>query len=130
MKRACILALATLAVLALGEAARAADAPHASGGVGVDERDALLAAQNDYNLKIVAAKRSGDYLADVKVVIQSAGKERMLDTTMEGPILLVKLPPDAYTISATSGRDTLSETVTVPARGLRQALLIWETTGH
>jgi hypothetical protein len=119
------LAVTTLILLALAVTAPAAEVPYVSGGVDADARAELLARQHEYNLKIVAAEKSGDYLADVKVVIDRAGRERMLDTTMEGPILLVKLPPGTYTVRATSGRDTLTQTVTIPAQGFRQALFSW-----
>ncbi len=49
----------------------------------------------------------------------------MLDTTMEGPILLAKLTPGTYTIRATSDGQTLTQTVTIPAQGLRQVDFRW-----
>jgi hypothetical protein len=123
-----VIAATTLILLAFVLAAPAADVPYVSGGVDADARADLLAQENAYNLKIVTAEKSGAYLANVKVVIERASKERMLDVTMEGPILLARLPPGTYTIRATSGRDTLTRTVTVPAQGLRQALFSWGTS--
>jgi len=96
-----MIAVTAVALLALSVNARAADIPYISGGVGADEREAFAAKEREYNLKIVAADKSGDYLADVQVVIESARKERVLDTTMDGPILLAKLAPGTYTIRAT-----------------------------
>src|SRR6202795_2885293 len=109
----CIQVLATMAVVLLTfcMVVRAADVPYISGGVGADAREELLAKEKEYNLKIIAAEKSGDYLADVKVVIESARKERVLDTTMEGPILLAKLAPGTYTVRATSDGQTLTQTV-------------------
>jgi hypothetical protein len=106
---------------------RAADVPvpYISGGAGADSRDELLAKEKEYNLKIITADKSGDYLAGVKVVIESAKKEQVLDATMEGPILLAKLVPGTYTIRATSGGQTLTRTVTIAAQGLRQVDLRW-----
>jgi hypothetical protein len=115
-------------LLAFAVSVPAADVPYVSGGVDADARAELLAKENDYNLKIITAEKSGDYLADVKVAIERANKERVLDTTMEGPILLAKLPPGTYTIRATSGRETLTQTVTIPAKGLRQAVFTWGTS--
>jgi hypothetical protein len=106
--------------------AQGADAPYISGGTGADERAELLAKEKEYNLKILAAAKSGDYLAGVKVVIESAKKERVLDATMDGPILLAKLAPGTYTIKATSGSQTLTRTVTIAAQGLRQADFRWD----
>jgi hypothetical protein len=126
----CIQIVATAAVLLLtfNMEARAADVPYISGGAGADARQELLAKERDYNLKIIAADKSGDYLAGVQVVIESAGKERVLDTTMDGPILLAKLAPGTYTIRATSDAKTLTRTVTIAAQGLRQADFRWDVS--
>ena len=119
--------LATLAVVLLTFCmeVRAADVPYMSGGAGADAREELLAKEKEYTLKIIAAEKSGDYLAGVKVVIESARKMQVLDTTMEGPILLAKLAPGTYTIRATSDGQTLTRTVTIPAQGLRQVDFRW-----
>lgn len=120
----------TIAIVLLvsGMDVRAADVPYLSGGVGADAREELLAKEKDFNLKIVAAEKSGDYLAGVKVVIESARKEQVLDTTMEGPILLAKLAPGTYTIRAVSDGQTLVRTVTVPTQGLGRVDLRWSMT--
>jgi hypothetical protein len=123
-----VIGAAAVVLLAFSAAARAADVPHVSGGAGADERAELLAKEKEYNLKIIAAEKSGDYLAAVKVVIESANEERVLATTMEGPILMAKLPPGTFTIRATSGRETLTQTVTIPAQGLRQVVFRWEVS--
>jgi hypothetical protein len=126
----CIQMLATAAVLLLtfNMGARAADVPYISGGAGADERQELLAKERDYNLKIVTADKSGDYLAGVQVVIESARKERVLDTTMDGPILLAKLAPGTYTIRATFDDKTLTRTVTIAAQGLGQVDFRWDVS--
>ena len=119
--------LATMAVVLLTFCmeVRAADVPYISGGAGADSREELRAKEKEYNLKIIAAEKSGDYLAGVKVVIESTRKEPVLDTTMEGPILLAKLAPGTYTIRATSDGQMLTRTVTIPAQGLRQVDFRW-----
>jgi L-amino acid N-acyltransferase YncA len=126
----CIHVLGTLALILLvfSMDVRAGDVPYLSGGVGADAREELLAKEKEYNLKIVVAERSGDYLAGVKVVIESARKEQVLDTTMEGPILLAKLAPGTYTIRAVNDGQTLTRTVTVPAQGLGRVDLRWSMT--
>ncbi len=118
--------VATLAVATtLIGAATAADIPFVTGGVGADERADLQAKEKDYNLKIVAAATSGDYVAAVRVVIESAANRSVLETRMEGPILLAKLPPGTYTIKATYGHSTQTRTVNVPGEGLREAPFRW-----
>jgi hypothetical protein len=129
-KRIQVLAMLTAVLLTFPMEARAADAPapYISGGTGADAREALLAREKEFNLKIIAADKSGDYLAGVKVVIESATKAQVLDTTMEGPILLAKLPPGTYTIRATSNDQKLTRTVTIGAQGLRQVDLRWDVS--
>ena len=117
--------LCGLALVGLLEA-RAADVPYISGGVGSDSREELLAKEKDYNLKIIVAATSGDYLADVKIVIDSARNERLLDATMDGPILLAKLVPGTYTVRATSDAQTQTKTVTIAPQGLRQLDFRWD----
>lgn len=126
----CIQVLGAMAIVLLVFCmeARAADVPYLSGGVGADAREELVAKEKEYNLKIVAAEKSGDYLAGVKVVIESARKEQVLDATMEGPILLAKLAPGTYTIRAISDGQTLTRTVAVPAHGLGRVDLRWGIT--
>jgi hypothetical protein len=124
-RRILLLAATAVVLLTFTMGARAADVPHMSGGVGFDGREEIQAAEKDHNLKVVAAEKTGDYLSDVKVVIESAKKERMLDTTMEGPILLAKLPPGTYTVRATFDGETQTRIVTVPAQGLRTLDFRW-----
>ena len=129
-KRIQVLAMLAAALLTFSMEVRAADAPvpYISGGTGADAREALLAREKEFNLKIIVADKSGDYLAGVKVVIESATKAQVLDTTMEGPILLAKLPPGTYTIRATSNDQKLTRTVTIAAQGLQQVDLRWDVS--
>ncbi len=122
--RLVIVAITAVLLTFIG-AARAADIPFVTGGVGADERADLQAKEKDYNLKIVAAATSGDYLAAVRVVIESPEKKSVLETRMAGPILLAKLPPGTYTIKATYGSSTQTRTVSVPEQGLREAAFRW-----
>ena len=125
MKSQLPLALTVIVVLMLAVPVRAADVPHVSGGVGGAERDELRAKERDYNLKVVTATTSGDYLSGVPVVIESATNERVLETTMAGPILLATLPPGSYTIRATASGQTLTQTVAIEAQRLRQVDFRW-----
>lgn len=106
--------------------ARADNVPYVSGGVGTDSREDLQSKEAEYNLKIVAAATSGDYLADVQIVIAGSRNGPVLDATMEGPILLAKLSPGTYTVKATSDAQTQTKTVTIPTQGQRQIDFRWD----
>jgi len=128
-KRVAILCSVVLVVGLIGGAireARADNVSYVSGGVGTESREELLAKESEYNLKIVAAATSGDYLADVQIVIAGARSGPVLDATMEGPILLAKLSPGTYTVKATSDAQTQTKTVTIPAQGQRQLDFRWD----
>jgi hypothetical protein len=129
-KRIRVLAMLAAVLLTFSMEVRAADAPvpYISGGAGADAREQLLAREKEFNLKIIVADKSGDYLAGVKIMIESATKAQVLDTTMEGPILLAKLPPGTYTIRATSNDQKLTRTVTIAAQGLQQVDLRWDVS--
>ena len=124
-RRIPLLVAAAVVVLTFATEVRAADVPHVSGGIGFEGREEMQAAEKDHNLKVVAAEKNGDYLAEVNVVIESAKKERMLDATMDGPILLAKLPPGTYTVKATFEGQTQSRNVTVGGQGLRTLDFRW-----
>jgi hypothetical protein len=125
IKRHFRLVMSAAALVAVAVMVQAADVPHLSGGVGSDEREALRAKERDYNVKVITAMKSGDYLSGVVVVIESAAKEPVLETTMTGPILLAKLPPGSYTIRATRGSQMLTQTVAIEAQGLKQVDFRW-----
>ena len=59
------------------------------------------------------------------MVIESAGRRPVLETPMDGPILLVKLAPGTYTVRATLDDKTLTKSVTVSGNGLREVDFRW-----
>lgn len=111
------LAMSMVSMLTLTTTARAADVRYISGGIGTDECEALHAKEGEYNIKVVTAAESGNYLSSVMVVIESSKHEPILETTMTGPILLAKLRRPAHT--------RLRQTVTVEAeRLMRRRFLV------
>ena len=73
------------------------------GGVGLDESTAMKQAARNYDLMSTFAAQDGSYLADVNVDILGKGDTPILQTTCDGPMLLVKVPQaGAYRIRAPS----------------------------
>jgi len=80
--------------------------PHVSGGIGDDSIAKMEAMAKDFNLKLVFALQSGNYVTDVQVVIVDAKGKTLLQTTSMGPWLFASLPPGSYQITASlSGKD-------------------------
>lgn len=96
-----------------------------SGGVGEDERQELAAAAPGFNLKVVTALRSGDYLSDVKVQIADAEGKKLLETVLEGPWLFVKLEPARYRVEAEAAGKVLHKTVSVRGKGQQIVVFHW-----
>lgn len=85
----------------------------ASGGVGAEEAAAMRAAASDYSLEILFASRQGAHLSGVEVRIARTDGAEVLDTTSQGPMLLVDLPPGTYTLEASVGGASQTRRFTV-----------------
>jgi hypothetical protein len=97
-----------------------------SGGVSADERDEMILALPDHNLKVLtAAEKSGAFLAGAQVVVRDAGGRTVFETTLEGPWLLARLPPGNYQLIATLGGKSQTRAFTAPASGRREIFLYW-----
>ena len=106
---------------------------YVSGGIGKEEADALKQQSADYALTLeFASSRSaegdvspGAYLADVKVDIRDAQGRQMLDTTAQGPLLLVRLPPGDYTVVADWNGVRKQHNVDLPEGARRHVVFMW-----
>ncbi|WP_313621850.1 carboxypeptidase-like regulatory domain-containing protein [Achromobacter sp.] len=103
---------------------------YVSGGIGIDESEALKAAASNYPLALTfAAQRGGgkaDYVADVTVAIRDAQGGNVLQATSEGPYMLVRLPAGKYRISATFNGQPQEREVTVQNTGTTRAMFEWK----
>lgn len=100
---------------------------YASGGVGVDEREALKALAPDYNLKLVFADRDGGhFLSDIRVSIKPVKGEKLLETVADGPWFFAKLPPGSYVVTAGSGQAEQARKVTVAGKGRSTLHFYWQ----
>lgn len=90
---------------------------YVTGGVGQDESTAIRGMARDYSLRLLAAAKSGEYVADVRVAIHDSGGKDVLSVTTQGPYLLARLAPGNYRIDAEYGSARQSRQVRVPASG-------------
>ena len=75
-----------------------------------------------------AAQRDGnaDYVANVNVSIQDAHGKPVLQTTAEGPYMLVKLPAGRYKVSATYNGTAQEREVSVQNGATARAVFEWK----
>ncbi|AVG39606.1 hypothetical protein LMG6001_01961 [Achromobacter insolitus] len=102
---------------------------YVSGGIGLDESEAMKAAAKDYPLALTfAAQRDGkaDYVANVAVTISDAQGKAVLQATAEGPYMLVKLPAGNYKVSATYNGQAQQRDVSVQNSGTARAVFEWK----
>ena len=98
---------------------------YVSGGVGTESIDRLSAMARDFNLKLVFALKSGDYLSGVNVSIANAAGKTVVDTTSEGPWFLTKLPAGNYQVVATFDGAAQKRSIAVGAEKLRTVDFRW-----
>ncbi|OZI76005.1 MULTISPECIES: carboxypeptidase-like regulatory domain-containing protein [Bordetella] len=97
-----------------------------TGGVGIDESEAIKAASNRYPLALTFASREGGaYLASVQVTITDAQGNTVLDTATDGPYLLVKLPAGRYKVSARFNDKEQTRQVSVSGHGTVRQSFTW-----
>lgn len=77
------------------------DVTFVSGGVGSDERNEMQAIRADYNLSLLfSVQGTGEYLSEVKVSIADSKGNTLIETVSDGPMLLAKLKPGRYNVTA------------------------------
>ncbi len=125
---ACLLSVASLAPAAYAADAivqSAGNVKYVSGGVGADSIDQLNALSKDFNLKLVFAMNSGNYVSDVAVAITDPAGKTLLNTTSNGPWLLTRLPAGTYKIVATFAGTAVTRQTTVGATALSIVDMRW-----
>ena len=97
-----------------------------SGGIGLDESEAMKAAAKDYTLMLTCSiQPTGQYLSDVKVIITDKSGSPVLDTVTDGPILLVQLAPGQYRISADRDGNIMNRNVDIGSEHPTRVDLSW-----
>lgn len=99
--------------------------PFVSGGVSLDEREAMRPLTQEDNVQLIFARSDGAYLSDASVDIRNARGQTVLETVTNGPWLFTKLPTGTYTIVATIDGHTQRRVIHVPRFGQAQFLFSW-----
>jgi len=102
-------------------------APYLNGGIGTDERDTMRLRARNYPLRMsFSARRDGNYIADVPVVIADARGNRVFELPSAGPILYVTLPKGTYTVSARFQGLTESQGVNLTGKEGKELFFRWK----
>jgi len=96
-----------------------------SGGVGTASVDRINAVARNFNVKLVFAMKSGDYVSDVNVTIADAAGKTLVNAVSDGPWFLTRLPAGNYRIIATFSGSAEKRTVSVGRTGLKTVDFRW-----
>ena len=98
-----------------------------SGGIGENQQQSMVQRRKDYTLALTfAMKKTGEYVADVNVLIQNAANQKILETKSTGPFFYAKLPPGKYKVSAELDGKSQSKSTQIKITGLRELYFYWE----
>jgi hypothetical protein len=100
---AIVLLVASVGTTIAGDGKTAQGEPFVSGGVGIEERDALLRTRGSYALFVKTAAKGGAYLAEAEVKITDKAGQPVLTTKLDGPWLLVNLKLGEYKVTTNYG---------------------------
>ncbi|HAA03266.1 MAG TPA: hypothetical protein DCZ69_04785 [Syntrophobacteraceae bacterium] len=100
--------------------------PYVSGGIGLDEREALTQFAAGYDLKLMFAVAAGNYLADVRVEILDAAGRMVLQAVSEGPWFFAHLPPGRYNVAVNLAGVSQRQTVQVSGQGQTRLNFFWK----
>jgi hypothetical protein len=129
-----------LVVLLAASLARALDVPvpqeqrqgsiaYVAGGIGSGEADAMRRVAASYPLTLeLAAPGDGwrdEFIAGARVEIDDLGGRALLATRVDGPLLLVRLPPGSYALQVAWNGAVKRKNVTI-ASGERRQHIVFE----
>jgi hypothetical protein len=100
---------------------------YTSGGVGTASTDRLNALAKDFNLKLVFALKSGDYVSGIQVTIADAAGKTLVNTKSEGPWFMARLPAGNFKVAATLDGKTENRTIAIGTEKLRTVDFRWAT---
>ncbi len=119
-----VLLAASLAVSAdINEGRTADDRLYVTGGIGQGEVEQLQQRADKFSLQLIVSSRSGAYLADMDVSITGTNNQKVLQTQLNAPWLLVDLAPGTYKVSVAHAGKTQERNVTV-APGKREKMVV------
>jgi hypothetical protein len=111
------------------KAGSGAGVAYVSGGVGDDSQDRMASVAREYNLKLMFTLNEGNYLSDVNVAVADSRGNKVIDDVSNGPFFFAKLPPGAYTVTATFDGKSQTRKVNV-GKGMQTAHLRWASTAE
>lgn len=110
---------------ALPAAAQQGDVQFLSGGVGQDESKAIKHAAVHWPLSLEFIGGDKNFVSDVAVTIADAKGTNVLETSAQGPYMLVRIKPGHYTVKATYAGHEVTHQVDIAGHGHARARFVF-----
>jgi len=96
----------------LPQVVQAGSVRYITGGIGDEERAALEAVKNEYNLHITSTDNAGEFNGDTQITVRDRGGQTLVNAEA-GPLFYADLPAGTYTVEAISVGRSEERKVTV-----------------
>jgi len=97
-----------------------------SGGVGIDDLNAIQTMRTDYNLSLLfSVQGTGKYVSDVKVSIVNSDGDILLESVSDGPMFLANLKPGRYSVIADREGQVVTKKAIVSAKQRTSLSFTW-----
>jgi hypothetical protein len=96
-----------------------------SGGVSLEERDAMRGMARGFPLRIVSAAPQGSLVADVDIAIRDTRGREVLAVLGAGPVVYVALPPGRYKVELNNDGKVASRQVVVSRGRSQEVAFFW-----
>lgn len=123
--------LAGVAALALSAQAHAQMQPmeyngitYVTGGIGLEEREALQAVQSNYNLRILSSGLQGHFVGESLISVRDKSGAELV-STVAGPVFYANLPAGSYTVVGTYNGQSKTQRVTVGGSKTSRISFAW-----
>jgi hypothetical protein len=104
--------------------------PYLSGGVGLDQRQAMAKMASPYNLRLSFSEaEDAHYVVGVRVTVRDAADEVVLNLADAGPLLYAELPAGSYRVIAEHNGAKQTRAVSVGEAAQTAAYFHWPAMG-
>ncbi|MDP1765752.1 MAG: hypothetical protein Q8K83_02505 [Methylotenera sp.] len=123
-----LLPTSVLAEEAMPDTEMVGNITYVSGGIGESEAEMMKGVAKDYPLEIAFVqklKQKEEFLADVKVQLQDAHGNIVLDVVSDGPYLFANLPQGKYLVIAEHNGDSKRQWVHIQSKKHKKIVFWW-----
>ena len=98
---------------------------YVTGGIGDEERTAIEAVKNNYNLHVTSAGADGAYVGNTHLSILDSANTSILESDT-GPLFYAKLADGTYTVEGSHNNQTKSQKIKISGNKSQTVTFSWK----